>query len=339
MKTIQIVHFLNKRLLLHALFWIVVVFLVGIPYWFSFDGQLWLEFLLQILVYVFLIYSVLYLVYKPFLPSGKWYIFIPLYLFFVLLSAHVYSYFYLLLFPEKTGQVGFLNFVPFYFMFSVLAVLLKFSKEIYLKAYREGEEKAGLIQQRLDFLKNQIQPHFLFNTLSNFYGLSLEKSDKLPDLMLKLSNIMRHITYHISDEFVNLEQEATYLKDYMALEQIRFEEGLKAELRMEIPAGSAYKIAPMLLAGLLENAFKHSKGIAAENTVIEGVLRIEDEYIVFDLKNSLLPSAYAGNKKDSGAGLENIKERLRIIYPGEHEFQYGQDGEFYVVSLKVKAKS
>jgi two-component system, LytTR family, sensor histidine kinase LytS len=141
----------------------------------------------------------------------------------------------------------------------LVVTLFLYLKETYISQFVEQERKKFQIESELSNLKAQISPHFLFNTMNNLYGLAEEKSNKLPALMVRLSELLRYSLYGTNTEKVNIHDELNYLKNYIELEKIRLEDDLDIQLNSSIPSDACFLIAPLLLITFIENAFKHSK--------------------------------------------------------------------------------
>lgn len=183
----------------------------------------------------------------------------------------------------------------------------------------------------LQLLKAQIHPHFLFNTLNNIYSFSLDKSPKTPGLILKLSSLLSYMLYDCKTEEVRLEKEVEILKNYIGLERERY--GNKIEISWSVEGEINDKfISPLLMLPFLENAFKHG---ASE--------QIEKPWLGVDLSvtNDILKCKITNSKNeyrlynDNGIGINNVKKRLELIYPGKHELKINDEGDFFVVSLMV----
>lgn len=210
------------------------------------------------------------------------------------------------------------------------------------KLVRDSFDRKRFNQEvELKLLKGQLNPHFLFNTLNNLYGLSVIKSDKLPDLMLKLSDLLRYSLYETKEEFVLLSKEIQYLENYIALEEIRLEEKVKVSFTKEgINNITGKKIAPMLFIVFLENAFKHFKEHTNGVGEIDVKLVLQENDITFECSNSILLTDKLSldqkqEMKSSGLGLNNVRQRLSLIYPGMHKYNAGLNGNKYHVKLNI----
>lgn len=186
-----------------------------------------------------------------------------------------------------------------------------------------------LKEQEIRFLKLQIHPHFLFNTLNTIYGLSLIKADQTPETILKLSNLLDYILYQVDKPLVLLSNEIKHLKDYINLEEIRFSDTLIVNFKIEIEDESL-EVPPMLFITFVENAFKHGSRPNGKLKV-DINLNYSNKILYFEIIN---PSENSMNKS-GGIGLENIKKRLKIIFPNKHILNINRDNKTFKVSLKL----
>lgn len=188
--------------------------------------------------------------------------------------------------------------------------------------------------QQLSFLKSQLHPHFLFNTLNTIYGQSLTKSDKTPKTILKLSSLLDYMLYNSQKDQVPLEMEVKHIQELIELEQIRFGDSVEVHfLKPERDKIKDISVAPMLFLPFVENAFKHG-------AFIDGKLRcrfslkITDQNIHFEAENSCKKS----EPKATGIGLDNIRNRLDLIYGSAYSLNLSQDEDEYLVNLKIPVK-
>lgn len=210
----------------------------------------------------------------------------------------------------------------------------KYFKDGYITQQFEAQKKQQQLLAEVNNLKSQIAPHFLFNTLNNLYGLAVDKSDKLPDLMLRLSDLLRHSLYETQKPLVAISDEINVLKSYIELESVRLEDDLKLEFDNTVPGDSTLQIAPLILIVFMENAFKHAKFVqsAAVNIYIKTMLK--NDWFTLIIKNN-----YNIEKKSSasGIGLTNVKRRLEVLYPDQqHQLTISKDEIFYTVNLRLK---
>ena len=185
--------------------------------------------------------------------------------------------------------------------------------------------------QELDYLKKQIHPHFLFNSLNTIYGFSLKRSEQTPDIILKLSNLLDYILYQVKENRVSLREEIKHIKEYISLEEIRFQDTLDVDLRHN-NFSETIKVPPMLFIPFVENAFKHGN-IVSGKLKIEMEFNLENETIDFQIKNTITPEA--ADAETFGIGLTNIKKRLDLLYPEHYELKSRKKDTWYSVNLKI----
>ena len=223
----------------------------------------------------------------------------------------------------------------FYNMIGILLLVLLVSSSLKVASdsfVRRQQEKDA----ELKLLKAQLNPHFLFNTLNNLYGLSVIKSDKLPNLMLKLSDLLRYSLYDTKDRFVPLEKEIQYLENYISLEKIRLEDQTDISLSKK-GAISDKIIAPMLLIVFVENAFKHLEISNDSKSRVEVVIEIINDRLIFSCSNSTdeMSGEVSMESGKSGIGLENAKKRLSLLYPEKHQLIINRKENTYDVQLTL----
>lgn len=218
-----------------------------------------------------------------------------------------------------------MNYVIILFLFSTFVSI---SVQQRLQFFRIEKEKMAA---ELSFLKAQINPHFLFNTLNSIYSLSLVKSDETPAAIIQLSDLMRYILRDAKSDYVGLEKELAYIDNYIALQRKRLGHTVTIDYNRPAYAGK-HRIAPLLLMSFIENAFKHGVNpdedskIVAEIVVGGDVLRL----YTFNNKVKTLPE-----DEWSGIGLQNAKERLQHLYPARHELRFEEDEKTFTVNLTM----
>lgn len=182
----------------------------------------------------------------------------------------------------------------------------------------------------LDLLKQQLNPHFFFNTLNNLYALSLQRSEQTPESILQLSELMRYVIYKAREPFVGIQDEVKYLNDYLQLQKIRLKRSLDLQFEEEI-ADPMILIAPLLLIVFVENAFKHGVENAENPAFLHISLKADRQSVHFVCKNSFEPATDA----QTGIGLTNLRKRLALLYPGKHRLMTGAENGVFVASLEI----
>ncbi len=216
--------------------------------------------------------------------------------------------------------------------FMIFTGMIRFTLEWFdLENKKKQLENQNLIAE-LNFLKAQINPHFLFNTLHNLNYLVYARSEKATEVIIKLSNIMRYMIYDAKKDCVPLKKEIDYMNDYIHLERIRLNQDFILNFEISGNVGTV-EIAPLIMLTFLENAFKHGVSDSATDCRIDVELRSDERLIYFDVANKKLQNT--NQKLKSGFGLENVKKRLQLSYPDKHTLTIIDDRENYRVSLTL----
>ncbi|HRD40256.1 MAG TPA: sensor histidine kinase, partial [Bacteroidia bacterium] len=186
----------------------------------------------------------------------------------------------------------------------------------------------------LSYLKAQINPHFLFNTLNSIYSLAIQKSDETANAVVKLSGMMRYVLTESQNEFVSLQKELDYINNYIELQKTRLDSTIK--LHYTITGTTTGKaIAPLILIPFIENAFKYGVN-AEENSEITIEISVNEAAINLFVKNNKV-SIRPDPENRSGLGIENTKSRLLLLYPGKHYLNIDDNSASFSVSLSIKS--
>lgn len=210
-------------------------------------------------------------------------------------------------------------------------MVIKFFKLWTIKQRQWMQEQREETSAKLQLLKAQVHPQFLFNTLNNIYATSIINAPQTPGLILKLSSLLSYMLYDCKSEEVRLEKEIEMIKNYIDLEKDRY--GNKVEVSWSVEGEIKDKlIAPLLFLPFIENAFKHGTSnlvdkswVAVDMSVTKGTVRCK-------IINSKTP---ADPQNDLGLGIRNVKQRLEFLYPAAHELRINDEGDFYVVTMQV----
>jgi len=340
---------LNKKLLWHLLFWsILLVYFMSVswPYEknkvFLFEAEFF-EFSLKIII----AYSIIHLFIPHLLNKNRkvlFFISTLLLVYIAFITYSVYKSYYLIpsypaefeyrppfvLADRFTKFPAIIGSIPGYLFPTIILVVFNY--------YKNQKEVANLLEQKrtseLNALKNQLNPHFLFNTLNNLYALALKKSDKTPEIIAKLSEILDYILYQCKSNSVPLKNEITLLHNYIALEKVRY--GDRVDIIFNEHIHSDVNIAPLLLLTFLENAFKH--GVSQEINTAKIVLKItaNSNSIEFSIENTKpAHSKISVDKKRDSIGLQNIKKQLDLLYPNNYKLDIKNNSDRYSVTLKI----
>jgi len=191
-----------------------------------------------------------------------------------------------------------------------------------------------LKQKELYYLKQQIHPHFLFNTLNTIYGFALKQSKETPELILKLSDLLDYILHQIEKPSVALSDEIKYIEAYMGLEQVRFRDKLRVTFTKDIQ--QEIQIPPMLFIAFVENAFKHGAPIQGFLDVII-TLRTDTTRLYFSVKNTINTETVTAS--NHGLGMGNSKKRLDTLFPDAYTLQVKEDAHWYILDLVLNLNS
>lgn len=230
--------------------------------------------------------------------------------------------------------------LPIALLFVFFGISIALARHTLLMQVLEAKIAQQQKESELRLLLSQLSPHFLFNTLNNIYGISLTEHQRVPKLLLKLSELLRYSVYETKEEFIPLRNELLYLKNYLDFEQIQTGDKLDLQLDIDEIRDDQIRIAPMLLIVFVENAFKYSKATRQPKVYIMITLSVIEGWIYFTIKNSYesTPIEQTGGKEPSGIGLHHTLKRLNLIY-GQHYFYHAfKDSDHYTVELRLKAE-
>ncbi|MEM8527279.1 MAG: sensor histidine kinase [Bacteroidota bacterium] len=218
--------------------------------------------------------------------------------------------------------------IPFFIMLLTVPIVVS------TQWFRQNSQIANLekakVDAELNFLRQQINPHFYFNTLNNLYALSLTKDQRTPEVILQLSELMRYVIYRGQEKTVLLKEELKYIEDYIQLQQIRLHKKLNYRLEKEIH-DDCLLIPPLLFINLIENAFKHGIEPATTDCFLHLSLASDEQGLIFTCKNSF----EAVEKHQDGTGLKNLRRRLELLFPERYELITQMKQNTFEASLKI----
>jgi len=348
MKIQKILNKIKYQIVLqHILFWLfsIVLFTIVLFYTrdFSFrdiDLKTAINIMVTILLLAISVYINLLWLLPVFFRRKKFFLFLVSQTLNILLFI-VLNYYISILF-EGNGHPNFITEAIAEFIlvliFLVMSSLLKFVRDSL--TLQDVELKIKEIEQQqmeaeLRALKSQVNPHFFFNTLNSLYSLTIDKSDKAPELILKLSELMRYVIYEAKDDFEPIDKQLQFIKNYVYLESLRIGDYLKVDLMVE-GSNTSLKVAPLLFISFVENAFKHCSKQKELNPFIS---------IVFDIGRTDRIHFYIENTKESeipdlksqaiGIGLQNVSKRLNLLYPDKHKLEIRETAQKYSIDLTL----
>ena len=215
-----------------------------------------------------------------------------------------------------------------------IAAAIKLMKYWYIKEQRNLQLQKENAESQLQLLKAQVHPHFLFNTLNNIYSYTQNTSPVASQLVTRLSDLLRFVLYETRQPLVPLAKELKLIQDYIELEKIRY--GNKLELNIQLPekTNDLY-IAPLLLLPLIENCFKHGSSNVLDQPWISLHIDIFDNQMQMKLLNGKT-NEVRESLNSTGIGIQNVRKRLELLYPGKHDFSITNDEEVFIVNLKIE---
>lgn len=220
----------------------------------------------------------------------------------------------------------------------VMAVAVKVMKRLNEAEVARRNAEKSLTEAELKNLRNQINPHFLLNTLNNIYALIAFDTDKAQMAVQELSRLLRHVLYDNQQTYVSLGKEMDFIQNYIALMRMRIASNVDIETKINIHPDSQTPIAPLIFISLIENAFKHGVSPTGRSHITISFVEQADT-VVCETRNSFHPKGVS-DKSGSGIGLEQVHKRLELLYPGKYSWQYGvnEAGTEYVSRLEIKTQ-
>jgi two-component system, LytTR family, sensor kinase len=333
----------SNRILLHVLFWVAHIVFYGTLYG-SFEDKYVQSFtseLLYLPVRMVFTYFTLYFLLPRYLLPKRYVEFFAWFLAASFVAGIIQRYVsftfeYPMYYPMAL-QDPFFYFPKIVKMFAGMYPVIFNAVAIKLLKYWYTNQKAQQIltqeklQAELKFLKTQIHPHFLFNTLNNLYALTLKKSDKAPETVLKLSELINYMLYECRSDQVDLSKEIKFIRNYVDIEKMRYGDKLDVDIRVTGDVGDR-KIAPLILLPFVENCFKHGASENLQQSWVKVTVDSHADHLVVKVENS---KGENGTPREEGIGIQNVKRRLDLLYPGQHELKIMNGEETYLVILSI----
>lgn len=330
----------RNRILLHAIYWISVILFFSL-FWGIRFGNFWHCLYNEILflpVKFLVVYFVIYFLTPKFLYK-KEYLYFGLTTISILILAGCIQQ-YIALFSFIPNHKALLD--PAEVLYRIVDIntvmVIPFTLKLY--DYSLSKEKRILIlsqektQAELQFLRTQVQPHFLFNVLNNIYGLALLKSDKTPDMILKLTDLMRYMLHDSCAERVSVVKEIDYIRNFIDLEKLRYGNRFTIDFKTSGNLVESH-IAPLLLLPFIENAFKHSTTNQIGSSWIKIDINVSDKILKLSVANSFDPHDSKSTILSSGIGIKNIRQRLEILYPDRYSLDTNVEDGIYSTTLYI----
>lgn len=289
------------------------------------------------LYHIGLFYFNAFFLYPSFFNKKRWWAFLLsiaaiLFLSYYLKLFIIREWYSRVIFDESVYRILFFPPIPFLVISTIYRVIVNKSQ----RDKKQKEIETEQLAMKLKFLRSQISPHFIFNVLTNLVSLARKGSEQLEPQLIKLSELMRYILYESDEKKVALSRELDYLKSYIDLQEMRFGENVTVDLDINITDAELRRnIEPMLLIPFVENAFKHGMGI--DQPLIEIRLESDEGVLKFEVRNKFNREE---ETKDisSGIGLENVRSRLALLYPGGHSLDIKIENNLFTVYLTLKLR-
>jgi hypothetical protein len=218
-------------------------------------------------------------------------------------------------------------------IFSCLSWLARVTETLVLNTLRKEQLEKQAVEAELYYLKSQINPHFLFNTLNNIHTLVYKQAPAAPEAVMHLASLMRYMIYESNAATVPLAREINYLRDYVSLQQLRYKSSPVVDLQIAGQTEPCY-IAPLLFIHLLENAYKHSPA-RLEPGDLKVSVETKEDILIFRVQNPVGKQSATTLEEPGGIGLPNVRKRLLLLYPGQHTLTIQNTGETFTVSLTI----
>jgi two-component system, LytTR family, sensor kinase len=350
----------NKRAAIHVGFWVFWFFFIWyytpnnfLPRQFNYDLYLLItirDFLLVIVCF----YLTSVLIFQK-VTEGKWFfaLIAGVFLYFVFYTTNFYTltYFtalfpthaihanYTKLFTEYGFWGGvftrwcFWHITFWYAIYLIVPIVIKLLLDVIAFRTRNLKLERDNIRLELDYLKSQVNPHFLFNVLNSIYSTVIDSEPQAAQIILKLSAMMRYSLYETNSDRVELNREIQFIQDYIELEQIRHQKKTKISFTLEGNPEN-FQIPPLMLISFVENAFKHGVNTTIKKSWVDVRLEVVETTLIFNIANSKPPKV-AQEAQNGGIGIINIKKRLELIYPQKHSLAINSTPEAYEVCLKI----
>jgi two-component system sensor histidine kinase AlgZ len=213
--------------------------------------------------------------------------------------------------------------------------MIRFAVDWFEFEARQKNVENERLTAELNFLKAQINPHFLFNTLNNLYYLAYTQSPKSTEVIAKLSQMMRYMIYDSNYPKVPLSKEIEYMENYISLERLRLNEQIPITFSVEGGNPQDFLIAPLIFITFLENAFKHGVSNNHPKAWVNITIQLRNHECVYRVENSKIPFSKPEAEEKSGIGLQNVKRRLALSYPGKHRLTVEDNEDRYAVQLNI----
>lgn len=337
----------GNRILQHLLFWVAHLVFYAILYGSFADNyqQTFVQEFIYLPVKIIFTYFTLYFLLPRYLLPGKYIAFfawltVASFVAGIVQRYIAFNFDYPLYFPLGLHD-------PFFYLPKIIkmfvaiypvtffAVAIKLLKYWYINQQEQQQLAQEKLQAELKFLKTQIHPHFLFNTLNNLYALTLKASPKAPETVLKLSELISYMLYECTADEVPLSKEVNFIRNYIDIEKMRYGDKLDVDIRVRGDA-EGRRIPALILLPFVENCFKHGASETLQLSWVKIAIDIQPNLIVIKVENN--KNGENAVQKKEGIGIQNVKRRLDLLYPDKHELKIVNGKETFLVILTIHTK-
>jgi two-component system, LytTR family, sensor kinase len=342
-KITDIKKLLTKRVIYHISFWFTLLCILTFWEMQTSEGSVWHSFsneVINVLFYVFIYYINSEYLIPQYLAKNKLWSYLGLLIAsaFILTPIKVFILFQKFSnFPIDQSYIQ--EHQPSYYLLSLftagVSTIVKITSDWAKQTRVQQELETRTMQTELNFLKSQINPHFLFNTLNSLYALTLKKSDAAPEVVIKLSEMMRYMLYECNEPLVPLSKEVSYIRNYLDLEKLRHK---NMDIKFDVEGVmNDMNVSPLIFIAFIENAFKHGASNAIEPGFVQIHILIENNEVNMYVENSKAEKQpMMEHKRSGGIGLVNVKRRLDILYPKLYQLDIYDNPNTYGVNLWMK---
>lgn len=337
----------KASLILNCIFWGIIVVFLGVAFFITNKEHTYREYMINLLLFGLFNVAIFYINYIVLIPElikkrKKYWWYISCFILLLVVSAGIKGI-VAMLNPEETlkytyeGKAKYHELLTYIVnkiflggFFLVSSCIIKFAVDWFSNERIQRNLESEKKDMELQFLKSQLNPHFLFNSLNNIYSLAYQKSDKTADAILKLSEIMRYMIYESNDSWVSLDKEVEYVQSYVELQKLRFKDGAAVEISINGEI-DGQKIVPLILISFVENAFKHGVANDAEDPIKINIIANQKilHFSVTNKKNTTNKDALGG------IGLNNVERRLQLLYPDRYKLNIVNTPTHYTTELML----
>jgi two-component system, LytTR family, sensor kinase len=342
-RTTDIKKLLTKRVIYHISFWFTLLCILTFWEMQTSEGSFWHSFsneVINVLFYVLIYYINSEYLIPQYLAKNKLWSYLGL----LIASAFILTPIKVFILFQKFSnfpidQVHIQEHQSSYYLLSLftagVSTIVKITSDWAKQTRVQQELETRTMQTELNFLKSQINPHFLFNTLNSLYALTLKKSDAAPEVVIKLSEMMRYMLYECNEPLVPLSKEVAYIGNYLDLEKLRHK---NMDIKFEVEGVmNDMNVAPLIFIAFIENAFKHGASNAIAPGFVQIHILIENNEVNMYVENSKAEKQpMMEHKRSGGIGLVNVKRRLDILYPKLYQLDIYDNPNTYGVNLWIK---